>query len=93
MLDGRSKFLGLHFCRVPFGKVKVVVWDEDAGIADRVVLGRFRDPRNTSQTATFTIQDSVGNDQNADVGGSFATDGLSTAAFLVGARAAPRWLP
>ncbi|MEZ5964070.1 MAG: hypothetical protein R3F56_09520 [Planctomycetota bacterium] len=55
----------------------LIAWDEDAGIADRVILGRFRTASNTTQGTTFTIRDQAGlgvQDRNPSVGGSIATD-------------------
>lgn len=57
----------------------LIVWDEDQGIADRVVLGRFRDAVSTNQLATFTIVDAPnGENRNAHVGGSQHGDTLSS---------------
>lgn len=61
----------------------LVVWDEDTGLADRVVLGRHRSSASTGQGITFTVRDtSSGDDLAADVGGSIDDPDLS-GRFLV----------
>lgn len=55
----------------------MVVWDEDAGISDRVILGRTRTAGTGVLGTTFTIRDSAGattEDRNPAIGGSTATD-------------------
>ncbi len=55
----------------------LIAWDEDIGIANRVILGRTRDAGNTSQGSTFTVLDTAGlgrDDIAPSIGGSIATD-------------------
>lgn len=59
------------------GRQFLIAWDEDTGIANRVILGRTRDAASAAQGATFTVLDTsgLGNDDFAPaVGGSIATD-------------------
>ncbi|MCB9868759.1 MAG: hypothetical protein H6837_02825 [Planctomycetes bacterium] len=55
----------------------LIAWDEDTGIADRVILGRLRSSGNTVQGQTFTILDSPGlgvDDLRPAVGGANVND-------------------
>ncbi len=59
------------------GRQFLIAWDEDTGIANRVILGRTRDAANTAQGSTFTVLDTPGigmDDLAPQVGGSIATD-------------------
>ncbi|MCB9889483.1 MAG: hypothetical protein H6836_07875 [Planctomycetes bacterium] len=55
----------------------LIAWDEDTGIADRVILGRLRIASSNSQGQTFTVLDSPGigiDDLAPAVGGGNAND-------------------
>ena len=55
----------------------LIAWDEDTGIADRVIKGRTRTANSAVQGTTFVIMDSSGvtvEDRNPTVGGTTSTD-------------------
>lgn len=55
----------------------LIAWDEDTGIADRVIKARTRTANSTVQGTTFTVFDSAGattEDRNPAVGGTTASD-------------------